>query len=327
MFGVVFAAGLGTRLRPLTDRIPKPAAPLLNRPLASFSLERLAAAGVRRVGMNTHHLAEVVEREIRGHVPAGMSVSFARESSLLGTGGGLRNVVAMLDAGREQQRPRERRQQDEGQPDEVIVMNGDILFWPDLDAAIAKHRALGAVATVVLRGDPRARQLGALEVDAEGRVRRLLGLPIDASGTLRELMFTGVHVLSRRAFADLPAQGCIIRSSYRRWIDAGEVVAGIIDESPWRDLGTPADYLEASVGLLRGQLRWPSFEPPVARSLCAQGARIGDGAVLIDTVVGEGACVEPRVRLERCIVWPGAHVREDATDVVFAAHARIDARR
>src|SRR5262249_54921504 len=155
---------------------------------------------------------------------------FVREPELLGTGGGVRHAMEVL-----------------GGEGTVVVMNGDILFWPDLEAAIAHHDRTEAIATVVLREDPRARELGALGLDAAGRVRSLLGAPTIEG--LRELMFTGVHVLSERALAALPEEGCIIRRSYRRWIDEGEVVAGIVDGGPWRDLGTPSEYLCANIEL------------------------------------------------------------------------------
>lgn len=308
MLGVVFAAGLGTRLRPLTEALPKPAVPLLNRPLAGYSLERLVGLGIRRVALNTHHLGEAVAREVGGDVPAGVEARFVHEERLLGTGGGLRHAVEALGHARDEE--------------ETLVMNGDILFWPDLEGALALHRRLGAVATVVLRPDPRARQLGALEIDEEGRVRRMLGRPERVEGPLRELMFTGVHVLSARALRDLPGEGCIIRTSYRRWIDEGEVVAGFVDESAWRDLGTPGEYLRASVELLRGELGWPSFAPGDG-ALVGEGAELGAGVTLVDAVVGPGARVEAGVRLERAIVWAGAHVRADAVDAIVAPHAVV----
>lgn len=308
MRGMVFAAGLGTRLKPLTDVLPKPAVPLLNRPLASYSLERLAALGVEEVAINTHHLGEAVVRELSPHVPDGMSARFVHEPVLLGTGGGLRHAMgdgAMRDGAM-------------AGGDEVVVMNGDILFWPDLEGAIALHRRLDAIATVVLREDPRARQLGALEIDGDGRVRRMLGKPVEVEEPLRELMFTGVHVLSARALAELPEEGCIIRKSYRRWIDSGEMVAGFVDTGSWRDLGTPAEYLRASVEMLRGQLRWPG------RAGVAIDPRAGvRDARLSDVVVGAGARIDPGVQLERAIVWPDTHVGEDASDVILAPHARV----
>ncbi|CAG0983248.1 partial N-acetylmuramate alpha-1-phosphate uridylyltransferase, partial [Anaerolineae bacterium] len=164
MIGMVLGAGLGTRLRPLTDRLPKPVVPLFDRPLAAYALERLFAAGVRDAVMNTHHRAGEVVRALEAHVPEGMRPRFGHEPELLGTGGGIRNALSIL-------------RNDVGGGGPMLVINGDVLFWPDLESALALHAQLGAVATMVLREDPRAKELGAIEVDGGGRVRRLLGKP------------------------------------------------------------------------------------------------------------------------------------------------------
>ena len=292
MHGMVFAAGLGTRLLPLTERLPKPVVPLMNRPLASYALERLAAAGVTRCAVNTHHLAEEVPRALEGFVPEGMEVVFVHEPELLGTGGGLRNGLAAL-----------------GPTDEpILVMNGDIFFWPDFEEALILHERLGAVATTILRPDPRAKELGALEVDADSRVRRMLGQPEAVEVPLTEHMFTGVHVLSPRALEDLPERGCVIRHAYRRWVDDPEVtVGGFVDLGDWRDLGTPAEYLRAHLDLLDGRLRWPTEDFEEESTV----------------VLGEGAYVPEDVKLRRCVVWPGTTVTDHAHDAILAPHATV----
>jgi mannose-1-phosphate guanylyltransferase len=298
MLGLVFAAGLGTRLRPLTDRLPKPVVPLMNRPLASHSVERLAALGIRRIAINTHHRADDVERELAPFAPPGVELVFLREAELLGTGGGLRNAMRALDAN-----------------EEVVVMNGDILYWPDLEGAIQKHRENKAIATMVLRSDPRARKLGAIEIDAGGRVRTLLATAPDAE--LSEYMFTGVHVISPRALDDLPERGCIIRSAYRAWVERRDALFGFADESSWRDLGTPRDYLGAHLDALAGTLRWPSWKGPIAES-----AVIDAGAKLGAVVIGDGARIGA-CSLDRCVVWKGSEVREDAHDAIVAGDLRV----
>ncbi|MCB9617231.1 MAG: NDP-sugar synthase [Sandaracinus sp.] len=286
MRAMVLAAGLGTRLRPLTEERPKPAVPFGLRPLVCETLEALHRFGVREVAINVHHLAERMSELVDPHLPEGMRARYLHEPVLLGTGGALANAASWLT--------------EPGEP--VIVMNSDIVFSPDLDAALAAHRAHDAVATMVLRPDSAAKKLGAIDVDASGRVRRLLGTP-SFEGALDERMFTGVHVLAPRAFADFPAEGCIIRSAYRKWIDEGAVVAGVTDLSPWKDLGTLRAYLDANVALAgEGALLHPT-------------ASIEAGASTTGVVVGAGAHVGA-VRLERVVVWPGARVEDDLVDAI-----------
>ncbi len=287
---LLLAAGLGTRLRPLTEVLPKPAVPVANRPLLAYSLEHLGRAGARRVALNAHHLAEAIPPLVERWAPAGVATTVVREATLLGTGGGVRNLWLQLRGG--------------AGDEPLFVMNGDVIFAPHLADALELHRKLDAVATMVLRPDPSAAKYGAVEIDATNRVRRLLGQPADVTTPLRTLMFTGVHVLSPRAFDALPEQGCIVKNSYRRWIDSGEVVAGFVDETPWRDLGTLPQYLAANIDLARGALTWPDLTPGPNAVLYGAGARIGDGAKLRDVVIGGDAEIAPDADLERVVIWP-----------------------
>jgi len=300
MRAMVLAAGLGTRLSPLTEELPKPAVPVANRPLIAFALEHLARSGLRDVVVNTFHLAERAAEHIRAAAPPELSLTILAEPELLGTGGGIRNAAPHLLDG----------------DAPVLVVNSDILFAPDLRAAVAHHERLGAVATMVLRRTSDPKRFGSVDIDSAGRVRRLLGAPAEASGPLEALMFTGVHVLSPRAFAALPARGCVVRHAYRRWVDAGEVVAGFVDGSAWRDVGTLESYLAANLDLAAGRLVWPGVVPSHTGVLAAPDAVIDAAAEVRHSVIGAGATVAAGVVLDRCVVWPGTHVDCGSRDAV-----------
>lgn len=299
MRAMVLAAGLGTRLRPLTLERPKPAVPVGNRPLARFALDEVAKLGIVRAVLNTHHLGGALPGWLEPHAPEGVALDFVHEPELLGTGGGLRNAWPLL--------------RDDDDP--VVVVNGDILFSPDLAGAVETHRRLDAIATMVLRPDPAADRYGSVEVDGEGRVRRLLGRP-DHPGPLEKHMFTGVHVLSPRAFGEMPEVGCVVRECYRPWVDRGEVVAGHVDRSPWRDLGTLEAYLQANCSMAAGELPWGGVGHRSERGLIHAGARVAAGATLHQAVVGDGAEVPAGADLERVVVWDGARAEGRLRDAV-----------
>ncbi len=307
---MVFAAGLGTRLGPLTDALPKPVVPVVNRPLCAYGLDTLVDAGATHVVLNTHHLAGRVEAALASYDRA--PLAFAHEARLLGTGGGVKNAVAVQSRalGREL-----------AEDDVFVAFNGDISFAPDLEGAIALHRRSGAMATMVVREVPDAARFGAIEVDDEGRVRRMLGSP---DGSLRACMFTGVHVLSARAIAALPEEGCIVRQGYVRWLAAGETISASVDAAPWRDLGTPREYLGAHLDLLRGEIVRPGFDARAAA--IDRSAGIDPKARLSETCVGARARIEAGVVLERCVVWPETIVRASACDAVLAGEEIVDAR-
>lgn len=293
MIGMILAAGLGTRLRPLTDHLPKPAVPVANRALVGFAVERLRDAGITSLRANGHHLAPAMRDALRALDPG---LGFFAEQNLLGTGGGLYNALHDAD-------------------DEVVVINGDVLFDVDVRAAIAAHRAHDAFATMVVRPDPRAEAMGAVRVSADGLVRMIAGKPdVRAEGT-EAFAFSGVHVLSRRALRALPEEGCIVRRGYHRWLEAGERVLGVVDGGRWADLGTHAAYLEANVALATGGWPWPGITHDI-RGIVHETARVKEASITA-SVVGDEAIVDPGVSLERCVVWPNAHVTTSARDAII----------
>jgi NDP-sugar pyrophosphorylase family protein len=301
---MLLAAGLGTRLHPLTDLRPKPIVPVANRPLGAFAMEHLARSGVRSIVANTHPQPERVESALKEASPPGVDLRFSRETTLLGTGGGLRKAHPLFD---DPQAP-------------VTVMNGDTLFAPDLQYAHSQHLARGAVATMILRRTPRPERFGAIGIDQEGWVRSLLGTPSD--GRVREaLMFTGVHILAPEAFAAMPESGCIIRTAYRAWIDTGAPVLGIIDESPWADLGTVSEYHRLNLELASGWFAWPDVDP---RDGCILPASIEPAANIRHSVVGADVELGKGVTLDRCVVWPSTTVTRSATSAVITPEHRIE---
>jgi mannose-1-phosphate guanylyltransferase len=304
---MVFAAGFGTRLRPLTEALPKPAVPVANRPLAIFTLEHLMRSGVTDVVLNTHHLARELRAALEPQMPEGLTARFAHEPQILGTGGGLRSAWKP-EAG-----------------EAFIVANGDILFAPDLARALSLHRATGAIATMVLRGVADPDRFGSVEIEpfpgsaqageapAAGRVRRLLGQPADREGPWHKRMFTGVHVFDARAWQDLPEEGCIIRHSYRRWIDRGETVAAVVDDSPWFDLGTPRAYLEANLALAA----------PEARSVVKHPtADVHPAADVESCVLGEGAAITGPAVLREVVAWPAARITASDARAIYLGDGR-----
>lgn len=307
MRAMLLAAGLGTRLRPLTDLLPKPAVPLLGRPLAHYAIDCLLAAGVTELAANAHHLPDHVEAVVRERVP---SAIVSRESVLLGTGGGIRAALLALA---DQTRPID--------PDEpFLVSNADVLFGADFGAALAIHRARGAFATMILRRDPRAETLGPIGVDASSRVRQILRTPAWGE-PLETMMFTGLSILSGAAVLDLPANGSSIQGGFQRWLARGLPVEGVVEQAPFRDLGTPAEYLAAHRDLLSGAVRWPGVAP--AAAWIDTSARVSPAARLEFVSVGARAEVADGVFLRRAVVWPDTVVRQSDEDVILFPSGRL----
>jgi len=229
MKAMIFAAGLGRRLRPITERKPKALVAVGGRPLLAVVLERLVEAGVTSVVINLHHLGEQIEAWMERHRPPGVAVRFSREKELLDTGGGLKAAAAFLRGN-----------------EPFFVHNVDVLSDIDLRAMYAAHCASGALASLAAK--PRETNRPLL-FDGAGRLcgRRtpqgdvLVRDP--ANGTVTPLGFCGIHVVSPRLLDLLSETGAFsIVSSYLRLAGAGEVIrAHRVDGCRWRDAGRPED--------------------------------------------------------------------------------------
>jgi NDP-sugar pyrophosphorylase family protein len=280
---MVLAAGLGTRLRPLTDACAKPLVPVGDRPALAHVLDRLRAAGVPRVVVNAHHHAD----QMRAYARAQVGLAVSEETELLGTAGGLARARELLGEG------------------DILVWNGDILCDLDARALVAAHAAgrdrehgndLGAQATLVVQPLPAGE--GRVGMDAGGRVVRLRRERFGEESQGGE--FLGIHVLGARLRAGLPRRGGLVEDVLVPALARGAVVRAWPFDGRWHDIGTVATYLAAN-------LAW--LEARGAASWVGPGARIASGVTVEQSVVGAGASVEGLGSLVRCVVWPGAQAR------------------
>jgi NDP-sugar pyrophosphorylase family protein len=247
MKAMILAAGLGTRLKPLTDERPKALVTVGGRTLLEIALLRLRAAGVREAVVNTHHFAEMVERYLRDHDGFGMRVEVSREETLLDTGGGLKKAAAFFLEGAEPG----------GADEPFFVHNVDVVSTIDLGAMARQHAERGALATLAVQERESAR---ALVFDAEGRLRGRPG-EMERAGAAEgaeALGFCGIHVVSPRLFGVMEEVGTFsIIDAYLRLAVEGKIIEGFrADGFYWRDLGRPESLVEAERDLRSGMGVW-----------------------------------------------------------------------
>jgi NDP-sugar pyrophosphorylase family protein len=296
---VVLAAGLGTRLRPLTAGIPKPLLPVLGRPLIAWTLERLEAAGVEAAAINLHYRGDAIAAALGDRFGA-MPLVYSREPEILGTLGALaplRDFLASAEL--------------------VLLVNGDSLCrWP-FEVLVAEHlrRSRGdspPMATLLVANsvDPAAFG-GGVAVDREGRIHTLLpGSRSRAEdrartdGTTRHV-FLGAHVFSPSlAERARPTFSDIVRDLYEPSLAAGAAIAALQSDAPWHDVGTAARYLDAV-------LDWAARENPSRprdAAVIEAGATLEDDVVALRTLVLAGARIGRGSRLDRVVVGPGVEI-------------------
>jgi mannose-1-phosphate guanylyltransferase len=292
----VLGAGLGTRLRPLTERVPKPLIPVWNKPLLTYAFDHLRAdAGTEAFLVNTHHCPETYDEAFPGGLHEGAPVGFRHEPVLLDTAGGIANVRDWLPSGDES----------------FAVYNGDILTDLPLVPAIGAHEGSDALVTMVLRSSGDALQV-AWDA-ASGRVadiRAALGRGSD----LPRYQFTGIYLV-RPAFLDFLTPGRIesVILPFLEVMRSRDGVGGVvIDEGRWSDLGNRTSYLDASTAIA-GEGGFPRYGRRAALSRVHPESRI-DPSARVDalTVVGAGCEIGPGAVVGESILWPGSRVAAGA---------------
>lgn len=348
---MILAAGMGTRLHPLTEICPKPLVPLMLQPMLGHLLTQLRQYHVREVVINLHHHADQLRQWIGDGRQWGFEqIHLSYEPEILGTAGAIKQAEAVLrDA-------------------PFCVINADVLSDVDLAAVWQWHGQRQAAVTMVLRPDPEAHRYGPVVVDGDSRVCHINGRPETKAHLSGEvLMFTGIQVLSPEIFADIPSGQCISTAAetYPMLIGKEAGVYGYRHDGYWMDIGVPTRYRQAHWDMLDGVFTsgsrvypegthmishvedtpasWvhATIKPPVvigpdvelAANACigpyaviGPGCRLEAGTRVCESVLWDGVRVEAGTQVERCILGTGVVVPENqmVSDAMLSAVSAAD---
>ena len=271
----ILGAGLGNRLRPLTDRLPKPLVPLFHRPLAAWAMAACARAGIRQFAVNTHHLPDAWNDF--SDLAEGCELTRFHEHILLETGGGLKNISTWIGG------------------DSVLIHNGDIFSTLPLEKLIAAHEASGLPVTLALRSQGAAKHIA---LDPSGTrvvdIHKILGL---ADGTH---VFSGIYCISPKFLELIPAGEKIsVIPAFLELAKVGRLGAITLDEGVWLDLGDRNFYLQAHRELSLA----PAIHPT---------ATIHPTARIVTSVIGPGAVIEAGAVIRHSVVWPDCRISAGA---------------
>ena len=293
----VLGAGMGLRLRPMTEQMPKPLVPIFQKPLITFSLDHLRSVGVESFVINTHRLPEQFNALFGSGEYHGRPVQLAHEPDLLETGGGIRNVETLLR-----------------RDDPFIVYSGDILTDIDLQPLIDEHFAAGNDVTLALRDTGLATAIALRE-------RRVIDIS-NRYGHAGSYDFANVSIWNANVFERIPpAKKISFIPVLGKWIgEGGRIGAVVLNERKWFNIGSRDGYLEVHRTIAEDGWRppyvtasdWPMFVAPDAEidhgvtlsgfHSVGAGCRIGAGAMLHNTIVWPGAQIASRSDLRNCIV-------------------------
>jgi mannose-1-phosphate guanylyltransferase len=315
---IVLVGGEGTRMRPLTETIPKSLIPLVDRPFLQHVMERLVRHGVHEALLSSPYLASVF-RIFLESLHGEPHVSWITEPMPLGTGGAVANAARGLD-------------------ETFLVLNGDVLTDLDLGELVAVHRERGAVATIALSPVDDARPYGLVALDDHHRIIEFREKP---SEPVPGFVNAGTYVLEPAVLAEVPLDRSVSieREVFPALIASGAPVLGFESDAYWMDLGTPEKYLRATFDVLEGRVHGLSYaapwvDPHADISLRAHlgrwvvvgsGVTVGSEAEIEDSVLLAGASIGAGARIRDSVIGPGAIVGERALVVngVLAEEASV----
>jgi mannose-1-phosphate guanylyltransferase len=305
MKAMILAAGLGTRMAPLTRELPKPVLPILDEPMMLRLIRQLAAQGVESVVVNAHAHPQVMADVLS---KAALPVQLSVEDELLGSLGGIRAARRHLDG-----------------PDPFLVLNADMVVELDLSHLARTHRESGASATLLLREDPRKLAFGTIGYQVDGAVRRITD-QISLGRESGSGLFTGIQLLSPELLDRIPERPVshLMNDLYVPLLRAGvRVTAAQMDpNAAWWPVGTPRELLDANLLALHAELAAsPSHDGVVHIDA---SARV-DGRVQGPAWIGSAAHVPAQARLGPDVVM-GAGARSadglEASEMLFLSGAR-----
>lgn len=314
---ILLVGGQGTRLRPLTDRTPKPMLPIAGVPFTAHQLAKARDAGIHRVILATSYLADVFEPYFGDGSAHGVELVYAIEKSPLGTGGAIANAGRYL-------------QGDDDAP--ITVFNGDVLSGHDLPAQIQQHLETRADLTLYLTEVEDARAYGCVPSDSEGRVTAFLEkMPKPVTNRIN----AGCYIFRRAIIGQIPRDQVVSveRETFPELLAAGANVRAFIDTAYWLDLGTPEAFVKGSRDLVMGRVASSavvqhSGEALISGSaLVASTAQVDGGSTIgADCRIGADAHITGSILLDHVQVAAGAKIRNSFVgyNTKIGEHAQID---
>jgi NDP-sugar pyrophosphorylase family protein len=315
---MILAAGLGSRLRPLTSQLPKPLVPIVNQPLLWHLIMRVRAAGIREIALNLHYCGEQIRRWLGRGGHLGVDVTYSPEAELLGSAGGVRRMRDFFG------------------DEPALIIHGDILFDVDLAEVIQYHFSRSAQATLVLHPAYHRYSYGMIRVNAQGEIAQFVNQQAPwVSGPLIETVFTGVQIIAPAVLETIPAAcvGSLTADVYPGLLTNPSRFYGYLMQGYWSDIGTPQRYWETNMDAVSGRVGSAIDVPQdgLAVSRPHQGSDVASGSVCppvafpadIDlratstigpeVIVGEGCELAEGVRIVQSVLWPRVRVGRGVT--------------
>ncbi len=314
MKAMIMAAGVGSRLEPLTCNIPKPMVPIANRPAMEHIINLLAKNNIKQIGANLWYLPEKIQAYFKDGSEFGVELTYSLEKELMGTAGGVKKMEDFLD-------------------DTFVIISGDALTDIDLWDLIDYHKDNGSMATIALKEVYNPRQFGVVITGDDGRIRAFQEKPEPAEA-LSRLANTGIYVFEPEIFDLIPAETIYDfgKQLFPTLVEKQAPFFGYQMDGYWCDIGSLNQYCLANYDVLRGQVKMevPGNWHPDAiyvgeRTAIAPTSRIGSKVIIGnnchighgveifgETVIGDNCIIEDNTSIFGSIVWRNSRIGREA---------------
>ena len=302
---MVMAAGMGSRLEPITLMIPKPLIPVMNRPLMDIILTQLYNVGVKEVISNTYYLAnQIIDRYKNNNL--GIKFNYIKETELSGTAGGVKKCQFFFDKG-----------------EDFIVMSGDILTTADIDKAVEIHKASNAIATIGVKEIPHeyVSHFGVVVTDEDGYITEFQEKP-SVEEAKSNLINTGIYIFNYKIFDYIPEnEFCdFAKNVFPKLLKERAINTFVVDEY-WNDIGTIGQYKQSIQDVFNGVCQIDHdriIDTNLGSYVCGDSKIPSTIRFVGNTVVGNNCKLGEYIKLENCIVLDNAEIKtgSELTDCV-----------
>ena len=312
---MVMAAGVGSRLDPLTQKIPKPLVPVLNKPVMDILLQKLKDYGVEKVIANTHYLAEQIQNRYTKNSPIDIQFNYIHEETLSGTAGGVKKCEFFFD-----------------DVEDFIVVSADGLHDADLDKIVKSHKESGCIATMAISAVDHAEvcHFGVVVPTKEHYVSEFQEKP-SIEEAKSNYINTGIYVFNKRIFDFIPKgeKYDFAKNVFPRLLEAGEKINTYRIYSYWSDIGTIEQYIQSNIDALNKKVLIK--DPNIIRKydsvyVIGENTKLPeDTSLLNNVVIGKNCTIGKNVKMENVILWDNVTVADNVTlkNVVCANNTSI----
>ncbi len=314
MKALFLAGGFGTRLKPITDDLPKPMVPIMGKPLLERNIENLKKHGIDEVLLSTCYKPHKIEEYFGSGEERGIKISYIFEEKPLGTGGAIKNAHKYTD-------------------DTFVVFNADILSDIDISEMIKFHKKTGAIATIAVTQVDNPSNYGVIEHDENGFIQSFKEKP-QPNESCSNLINAGIYIFEPELLKEIPSGRAVSieRETYPHLLQKGYKLAVYNACSYWLDVGTPQKYMIAHYDILEGRLPISEHNFKENSKYISKTAKISPDAQIIgpvyigenveigastvigpNTVLGAHCSVGTGAKLSESVIWDSVHVENGAS--------------